>query len=41
MSYTANQYKYLLIKRLQRHFSMDNAKDRAYTQTFFWKLFEE
>lgn len=41
MSYTSNQYKYLLIKRLQRHFSMDNAKDRAYTQTFFWKLFDD
>lgn len=41
MSYTSNQYKYLLIKRLQRHFSMDNAKNRAYTQSFFWKLFDE
>lgn len=41
MSYTSNQYKYLLIKRLQRHFSMYNAKNRAYTQSFFWKLFDE
>ena len=41
MSYTSNQYKYLLVKRLQRHFSMENAYDRAYTQSFFWKLFDE
>lgn len=41
MSYTSNQYKYLLIKRLQRHFSMKNAQDRAYTQTFFWELFDD
>lgn len=41
MSYTSNQYKYLLIKRLQRHFSMGNAQDRAYTQTFFWELFDD
>ena len=41
MSYTSEQYKYLLMKRLQRHFSMDNAKDRAYTQSFFWKLFDQ
>ena len=39
--YTSEQYKYLLIKRLQRHFSMNSAKDRAYTQSFFWKLFDE
>ena len=41
MSYTSNQYKYLLIKRLQRHFSMALAYDRAYTQTFFWELFDD
>ena len=41
MSYTSNQYKYLLIKRLQRHFSMENPQDRAYTQTFFWELFDD
>lgn len=41
MSYTSNQYKYLLIKRLQRHFSMEDAYHRAYTQSFFWKLFDE
>lgn len=41
MSYTSNQYKYLLIKRLQQHFSMENAYDRAYTQSFFWELFDE
>ena len=41
MSYTSNQYKYLLVKRLQRHFSMENPRDRAYTQTFFWELFDD
>ena len=41
MSYTSNQYKYLLIKRLQRHFSMRSPGDRAYTQTFFWELFDD
>lgn len=41
MSYTSEQYKYLLMRRLQRHFSMKNAQDRAYTQSFFWKLFDE
>lgn len=39
--YTSEQYKYLLIKRLQRHFSMENPRDRAYTQTFFWDLFDD
>ena len=39
--YTSNQYKYLLIKRLQRHFSMDKVYDRAYTQSFFWELFDD
>ena len=41
MSYTSNQYKYLLMKRLQRSISMENAHDRAYTQSFFWKLFDD
>ena len=41
MSYTSNQYKYLLIKRLQRHFSMKSAADRIYTQNFFCALFDE
>lgn len=41
MSYTSNQYKYLLMKRLQRHFSMRNAEDRIYTQNFFCALFDE
>lgn len=41
MSYTSNQYKYLLMKRLQRHFSMKNSYDRAYTQSFFWELFDD
>lgn len=39
--YTSEQYKFLLIKRLQRHFSMDNAEDRIYTQNFFCALFDE
>mgnify|MGYP007112776119 CR=1 FL=1 len=39
--YTSNQYKYLLVKRLQRHFSMNSAYDRAYTQSFFWELFDD
>lgn len=41
MSYTSEQYKYLLLKRLQRHFSMRTTQERAYTQTFFWELFDE
>lgn len=41
MSYTSNQYKYLLIKRLQRHVSMRRPRDRAYTQNFFWELFDD
>lgn len=41
MSYTSEQYKYLLMKRLQRHFSMQNSYARAYTQSFFWKLFDD
>lgn len=39
--YTSEQYKFLLIKRLQRHFSMDNTQDRIYTQNFFCALFDE
>lgn len=39
--YTSNQYKYLLVKRLQRHFSVKNSYDRAYTQSFFWELFDD
>lgn len=39
--YTSNQYKYLLVKRLQRHFSMTSAYARAYTQSFFWELFDD
>ena len=39
--YTSEQYKFLLMKRLQRHFSMQNAKDRIYTQNFFCALFDE
>lgn len=39
--YTSEQYKYLLMKRLQRHFSMQKAADRIYTQNFFCALFDE
>lgn len=39
--YTSEQYKFLLMKRLQRHFSMGNARDRIYTQNFFCALFDE
>lgn len=40
MPYTSGQYKYLLFRRLQRSFSMQNQRDRAYTQNFFWELFD-
>lgn len=39
--YTSEQYKFLLMKRLQRHFSMQNTRDRIYTQNFFCALFDE
>ena len=39
--YTSEQYKFLLMKRLQRHFSMMNAADRIYTLNFFCALFDE
>ena len=38
--YTSGQYKYLLYRKLQRSFSMQNQRGRAYTQSFFWALFE-
>lgn len=41
MPYTSGQYKYLLFRRLQRSFSMKNRQDRAYTQNFFWELFDD
>ena len=41
MSYTSEQYKYLLMKRLQRHFSMKSAKERAYTQSFIWRIYDQ
>lgn len=41
MAYTSEQYKYLLLKRLQRHFSMTSITDRNYTYTFFGMLFDE
>ena len=41
MTYTSEQYKYLLLKRLQRHFSLGTEAERLYTYTFFCKLFDE
>lgn len=41
MAYTSEQYKYLLFRRLQRHLAMEEAAERAYTQSFFGKLFDE
>lgn len=41
MAYTSEQYKYLLLKRMQRHFSMTSMTDRQYTYTFFGKLFDD
>ena len=38
--YTSEQYKYLLFQRLRRHLAMRNAADRAYTQSFFGRLFD-
>lgn len=40
MAYTSGQYKYLLIRILQRMFSMGNSYDRAYTQNFFYALLD-
>lgn len=41
MAYTSDQYKYLLFRRLQRHFSMADPIERCYTQNFFGKLFDD
>lgn len=41
MAYTSEQYKYLLLKRMQRHFSLDSVEDRNYTYTFFGKLLDD
>lgn len=41
MSYTSEEYKYLLMKRLQRHFSAATPQKRAYYFTFFGKLFDQ
>lgn len=38
--YSSEQYKYLLLRRLQRHFSLTDLNERIYTQTFFGKLFD-
>lgn len=41
MSYTSGQYKYLLIQLLRRHITMYDAASKCYTQSFFYKLFDE
>lgn len=40
MAYTSEQYKYLLLRHLQRSFSMPVEKDRYYTRDFFQKLLD-
>ena len=40
MAYTSGQYKWMLYQRLRQAFSMKMAVDRAYTQTFFLRLFD-
>lgn len=39
IGYTSEEYKYLLIRQLQKYFSMPSVKDRYYTRDFFQKLF--
>ncbi len=39
--YTSNQYKYMLLKRLQRHLSLNSLADRNYTYSFFGKLLDD
>lgn len=41
MSYTSGQYKYLLIQLLRRHITMYDVASKCYTQSFFYKLFDE
>lgn len=41
MSYTSGQYKYLLIQLLRRHMTMYDTASKCYTQSFFYKLFDE
>lgn len=41
MPYTSGQYKWMLYQRLRQAFSMKTAADRAYTQTFFLRLFDD
>lgn len=40
MAYTSEQYKYLLLRQLQKYFSMPVEKDRYYTRDFFQKLLD-
>ena len=41
MPYTSGQYKWMLYQRLRQAFSMKSSVDRAYTQTFFLRLFDD
>lgn len=41
MPYTSGQYKWMLYQRLRQAFSMRSSVDRAYTQTFFLRLFDD
>lgn len=41
MPYTSTQYKYLLIKRMQKYISAKTVDDRIYFQNFFTKLFDD
>jgi hypothetical protein len=38
--YTSEQYKYLLLKHLQRSFSFDDEYNRYYTYTFYFQLLD-
>lgn len=38
--YTSEQYKYLLLRHLQRHFSFETEKERYYTLSFYDKLMD-
>ena len=40
IGYTSEQYKYLLLRQLQKYFSMPVEKDRYYTRDFFQKLLD-
>ena len=41
MAYTSDEYKYMLLRLLQRYIHMSKEKDRYYTISFFGKLFDD